>query len=207
MKTYLSLLVFNLLSLTIIAQNITIELPEQNVLYTEIDNVLNFSITNIDCKNVTIKTTLGTIKKNGCTVKFKSLEVGLATISFYNRKKKIGERQFRVKDFTYKPIANLGYPVNDSLSIKSINALGGIQCRIDEYCTTYFQVISFSLVIFSPNNCKKVELNNETNRFGDEVKTALLNLAPGDYLFFNNIKTKSWNGKLYDAYPFYIIAK
>jgi GldM C-terminal domain len=207
MKICISFLLFNLLSLTITAQNITIELPEQNVLYTEIENVLNFSITNIDCKNVTIKTTLGTIKKNGCTVKFKSLEVGFATISFYNRKKKIGERQFRVKNFTYKPIANLGYPVNDSLSIKLINALGGIQCRIDEYCTTYFQVISFSLVIFSPNNCKKVELNNETNRFGDEVKTALLNLASGDYLFFNNIKTKSWNGKLYDAYPFYIIAK
>jgi GldM C-terminal domain len=202
MKPFIVCYIFFLFSYVLNAQHSAISADKMNVLYATIDNPLTIAAENCPCNKLVVKSSLGTITKEGkCKFNFRSTATGAAEIRLYqksnNTLKLLDVFSFRVKGIP-NPIFKIG-PYggenHDGVHLGVLVAQNFVRADLENFdFEARFRVDSFRVSITNYDSCKVLRFNVITSRVPDEVKTELYKLKESDFIVFDNIYASGPDG-------------
>ena len=178
-----------------------IESPDQNVLYTGIENVVKIYHEKYSGNKLKVKVNRGELKYNNseCKIKFKSK--GLAIISVYGLDEK-SEKLLAIKKYQVKniPLPNILFFGKQSGEISKNELMSQKYLSLGETLgnENIFTIKGFEIKRIRKNkNFNSFEIHsNSGEKFDKQSKTIFENTKNGDILIFGNIQVESRDGRI-----------
>ncbi|MBI9038673.1 MAG: hypothetical protein JEY97_11115 [Bacteroidales bacterium] len=178
-----------------------IEASDQNVLYTEIENIIKIYHDKYSGNNLKITVNRGELKyKNSeCKIKFKSK--GLAIIRVYGldgkAEKLLAIKKYQVKDIPL-PMILLGEKQSGKISKNELLSHEELSLRETLGNNNVFKIKDFEIKrIRKSKNSNSFEAHiNLGDMFDEQSQTIFENIENGDILIFGNIQVESLDGRI-----------
>lgn len=178
-----------------------IESPDQNILYTGIENVIKIYHEKYSGNKLKVKVNRGELEyeNSECKIKFKSK--GLAIISVYGidgkSEKLLAVKKYQVKDISLPKILFCGKQSGE-ISKNELISQKGLSLRETFGNENIFKIKDFEIKRIRKNknsNSFETYINSE-EKFDKQSKTIFENTKNGDILIFGNIQVENLDGRI-----------